>query len=210
MGNFSDGVYVYTSGYCSDGVYVYTLEDHSDGISVYTLEDHSHGVSAKSAKSDAIYADTERSDHKYGVTTPDKMMAMSFDTSSSNVAEYFPVTEDVEPGTVLVIGEDSKLQTSGKAYDTTVAGIVSTAPGVALGTNETGNAGEELIAVAGRVPCKVDATYAPIMPGDLLTTSDTQGHAMKATNPQIGTILGKALEPLDSGTGVIEVLVTLQ
>jgi len=87
---------------------------------------------------------------------------------------------------------------------------VSTAPGVSLGTNETGNAGEKLIAVAGRVPCKVDATYAPIEPGDLLTTSDTPGHAMKAADPQIGTILGKALEPLDSGTGVIEVLVTLQ
>ena len=134
----------------------------------------------------------------------------SFNPGGADLAEYFPVAEDPEPGTVMVIGENSKLQSSGKAYDTTVAGIVSIAPGVALGTNETGNEGEKLIAVAGRVPCKVDATYAPIMPGDLLTTSDTQGHAMKATDPQIGTILGKALEPLDSGTGVIEVLVTLQ
>jgi hypothetical protein len=141
-----------------------------------------------------------------------------YDTSCSDIAEYFPVTEEPEPGTVMVIGENSKLECSTTAYDTTVAGIVSTAPGVSLGTNETGNAGEKLIAVAGRVPCKVDASYAPIMPGDLLTTSDTPGHAMKAQPVVIGgveiyrpgTTLGKALEPLDSGTGVIEVLVTLQ
>ncbi len=146
------------------------------------------------------------------------MLAMSYDTGSSDVAEYFAVAEDPEPGTVMVIGVDSKLQSSGKAYDTTVAGIVSTAPGVSLGTNETGNIGEKLIAVAGRVPCKVDASYASVKPGDLLTTSDTPGHAMKAQPAVIGeveiyrpgTTLGKALEPLDSGTGVIEVLVTLQ
>jgi hypothetical protein len=112
----------------------------------------------------------------------------------------------------------SRLRCSTEAYDTTVAGIVSTAPGVSLGTKEDGNDGEKLIAVAGRVPCKVDASYAPIMPGDLLTTSDTSGHAMKAQPVEIGgieiyrpgTTIGKALEPLDSGTGTIEVLVTLQ
>jgi hypothetical protein len=134
----------------------------------------------------------------------------SFHSGGADIAEYFSVDEDPEPGTVLVIGKDSKLQCSTTAYDTTVAGIVSTSPGVSLGTNEEGNESENLIAVAGRVPCKVDASYAPIKPGDLLTTSDTPGYAMKATKPQIGTILGKALEPLDSGRGVIEVLVTLQ
>ena len=144
--------------------------------------------------------------------TADKMCAMSYDTGCADVAEYFPAPEDPEPGTVMTIDPAgaSKLRSSGKAYDTTVAGIVSTAPGVSLGTKEDGNDGEKLIAVAGRVPCKVDASYAPITPGDLLTTSDTPGHAMKATDPAIGTILGKALEPLDAGTGTIEVLVTLQ
>ncbi len=68
------------------------------------------------------------------------------------------------------------------------------------------------------MPCKVDASYAAIKPGDLLTTSDTPGHAMKAQPVEIegieiygpGTTIGKALEPLDSGTGTIEVLVMLQ
>jgi len=210
-GDGSKGVSAHTSGDYSEGVYAYTYGDNSEGVCAYTYGDNSEGVCAYSKKADAIYADTARSDHKYGVRTPDKMCAEEgYDTSCSDIAEYFSVAEDPEPGTVMVIGEDSKLQCSCTAYDTTVAGIVSTAPGVSLGTNDDGNIGEKLIAVAGRVPCKVDATYAPIIPGDLLTTSDTPGHAMKATAPQIGTILGKALEPLDSGTGVIEVLVTLQ
>ena len=146
--------------------------------------------------------------------------ASGYTTGGIDVAEYFPTPEDPEPGTVMVIDPagGSKLMSSMNAYDTTVAGIVSTAPGVSLGTKEDGNDGERLIAVAGRVPCKVDASYAQIMPGDLLTTSDTPGHAMKAQPVEIGgieiyrpgTTIGKALEPLDAGTGTIEVLVTLQ
>jgi hypothetical protein len=222
FGNHSGGVIASTSGYNSDGIIAFTSGDDSDGVSASTWGDDSDGVSAStwgddsagfsaySDKSDGIYGETGRSDHRYGVCTDDYMYALRYEGGGGDIAEYFAVAEDVEPGTVLIIGEDSKLQSSITAYDTTVAGIVSTAPGVSLGANETGNAGEKLIAVAGRVPCKVDASYASVKPGDLLTTSDTRGHAMKATNPQIGTILGKALEPLESGTGVIEVLVTLQ
>ena len=227
--NFNPGVRIETTGDYSSGVRVSTSGD-SDGVVAHSPrgtgvrgvstdfegvwgESTNHfGVLGHSSNNDAIFADTLRADHKYGVHTPDKIKAMSYDTSSSDVAEYFAVDEDVEAGTVMVIDPagDSKLRCSTEAYDTTVAGIVSTAPGMSLGINEEGNEGEKLIAVAGRVPCKVDATYAPIKPGDLLTTSDTPGYAMKVTNPQIGTILGKALEPLDSGREVIEVLVTLQ
>ena len=57
---------------------------------------------------------------------------------------------------------------------------------------------------------KVDASYAPIQVGDLLTTSDTPGYAMKAADPKVGTIIGKALAPLESGQGVIPVFITLQ
>ena len=218
QGDDSPGVFTSTRGDNSFGLSAVTSGDLSPGVAVTTSGDDSPGVFAESAKSDGIYAETDRYDHKYGVRTLDYMYAAQYDTGSSDVAEYFPTPEDPKPGTVMVIGEDSKLQSSGKVYDTTVAGIVSTAPGVSLGTNETGNIGEKLIAVAGRVPCKVDASYAPIEPGDLLTTSDTPGHAMKAQPVVIGgieiyrpgTTLGKALEPLDSGTGVIEVLVTLQ
>ena len=68
------------------------------------------------------------------------------------------------------------------------------------------------LALVGRVPCKVDATERPIKPGDLLVSSSTPGHAMKCTSkrPAAGTVIGKALEGLEKGTGVIQVLVTLR
>jgi len=66
------------------------------------------------------------------------------------------------------------------------------------------------VALAGRVPVKVDAGYGSIRAGDQLTTSPTPGHAMRADDPLPGTIIGKALEGLESGTGVIHVLVMLR
>ena len=62
------------------------------------------------------------------------------------------------------------------------------------------------------MPCKVSAENGAIRTGDLLVTSNTPGHAMKGTDParMLGAIVGKALEPLEGGTGVILVLVTLQ
>ena len=66
------------------------------------------------------------------------------------------------------------------------------------------------MAVSGVALCKVDAGYGSIRAGDLLTTSPTRGHAMRAADPVPGTLLGKALEPLDVGTGTIRVLVMLR
>ena len=66
------------------------------------------------------------------------------------------------------------------------------------------------VSLAGRIPVKVDASYGSIAIGDLLTTSATPGHAMRADTPVPGTVIGKALEPLDRGTGVIKVLVMLR
>jgi hypothetical protein len=68
------------------------------------------------------------------------------------------------------------------------------------------------VALAGRVGCRVDATASPIMVGDLLTTSATPGHAMKADDPARvhGAVIGKALQSQPAGTGVIPILVALQ
>jgi hypothetical protein len=66
--------------------------------------------------------------------------------------------------------------------------------------------------LAGTAYCKVDATYGGIQVGDLLTTSPTPGYAMKVTDASraFGAVLGKALRPLASGTGLVPVLVALQ
>jgi len=68
------------------------------------------------------------------------------------------------------------------------------------------------IALLGKTCCKVDTQYSPIEVGDLLTTSSTPGHAMKATDPvrAFGSIIGKALHSLNSTTGTIPILIALQ
>ena len=138
--------------------------------------------------------------------------------SGGDCAEDFDVRdasfEVATPGTVMVIAEDSKVEPCSSPYDTRVVGIVSgagdTRPGVILGRMEEVE-GRRPIALNGRVYCKVDASYGAIGPGDLLTTSATPGHAMRAgTTPEAaGAIVGKAMADLDEGTGVIPVLVTL-
>jgi hypothetical protein len=68
------------------------------------------------------------------------------------------------------------------------------------------------IALIGKVYCKVDAQYGAIEVGDLLTSSQTPGHAMRASegNRAFGAILGKALRPFRGGRGLIPILVALQ
>jgi hypothetical protein len=217
--DYSEGVSASTEGDYSEGVSAWTHGDYSEGVSAVTYGNYSEGVYARSVRSDGVYAETDRTDHKWGVYSEDYIGSqVGFQTSPHDLAEYMPVSEEVTPGTVVVIAKGGILQPSAKEYDTHVAGIVSTAPGFTLGMNESGNRGEVQIALAGRVPCKVDASNGPIREGDLLTTSNRPGYAMRADPVDIGgveiyrpgTILGKALGTLESGTGTIEVLVTLQ
>ncbi len=134
-----------------------------------------------------------------------------------DVAEWVPSVQKLSAGTVVVLdaARTNHVVASSTPYDTKVAGVVSAEPGVILGA-----AGEDKLKVAttGRVRVKVDATRAPIRVGDLLVTSDTEGVAMKSEPVEVGgrklhapgTIIGKALEPLEAGTGEILVLLSLQ
>lgn len=122
-----------------------------------------------------------------------------------------------EPGDLMIVDSSTnrQLMLAEQSYSTLVAGIYSTKPGVLATTHkmdEAGLRGEVPLAVMGIVPCKVSAENGPIQRGDLLVTSSTPGHAMKGTdrNRMLGAVVGKALEPLSEGKGVIEVLVTLQ
>jgi len=134
-----------------------------------------------------------------------------------DVAEWVPSKQRLAAGTVVVldIAHNNHVTTSAVAYDTRVAGVVSAQPGIALG--EAGE-GKALIATTGRVKVRVDATRAPIRVGDLLVTGDTPGVAMRSQPLELGgvpihrpgTLIGKALEPLDKGTGEILVLLSLQ
>jgi hypothetical protein len=138
-------------------------------------------------------------------------------TVGQDCAEDFDVagTETIEAGTVMVIDQVGTLQQSEKAYDKRVAGVVSGAgdfkPAILLGTQIAGT-NRTPIALLGKVYCKVDARYAPVEVGDLLTTSPTAGHAMKADDPfkAFGAVIGKALRPLAAGQEMIPILIALQ
>jgi hypothetical protein len=134
-----------------------------------------------------------------------------------DVAEWVPSTQKLSAGTVVVLDSErtNHVLASTTSYDTKVAGVISARPGIALGE---GGEGKSLVATTGRVKVKVDATRSPIKVGDLLVTSDVEGVAMRSEPIEIGgrkmhapgTIIGKALEPLASGTGEILVLLSLQ
>ncbi len=157
-------------------------------------------------------------------------------TGPADFAEMFQVTsgaESVEPGDVLVIDPASArgVRRSSSARSTHVLGIFSTNPGFVgserqweelespapdgerktLDRSDMARLYDEVpVAMIGVVPCKVSAENGPIQPGDLLVTSSTPGYAMRDEDPKNGTIVGKALEPLASGTGKIRIAVTLQ
>jgi len=120
-----------------------------------------------------------------------------------------------EPGDVLVIGDgvEGEVQKSAEPYSTMVAGIFATKPGVIGRRQSLVKDAEEIpMAMVGIVPTKVTAENGSIHRGDLLVTSSTSGYAMKGTDRSrlVGAVIGKAMGSLETGTGVIEVLVTLQ
>lgn len=134
-----------------------------------------------------------------------------------DIAEWVPAKTDLTPGTVVILNHerDNEVMASNGAYDTSVAGVVSLQAGLNLGIP---GEGKEAIATTGRVKVRVDATAAPIRIGDLLVTSDIPGTAMRSQPMDLngrkfhqpGTIIGKALQPLDAGQGEILVLLSLQ
>jgi hypothetical protein len=141
-------------------------------------------------------------------------------TGGSDIAEPFDIeaTGVIKPGMVLAIDSENpgKLEIAEKTYDRCVAGIVSGAggiqPGMVMGQSGSLADGEYPVALTGRVYCWANASNGAIEPGDLLTTSDTPGHAMKVTDytKAQGAIIGKAMTSLDEGTGLVLVLVSLQ
>jgi hypothetical protein len=139
----------------------------------------------------------------------------SFTGGGADVAERIDVSEAVEPGDVVEIDPDNpgKFRKAREALSTRVAGVISTAPGVVLGNQRAeSNDARPILALAGRVPVKATAKYGAIAVGDLLVSSPIPGYAMKCPEKSqcIGAVIGKALEPLAEGSGLIEVQVVLR
>jgi hypothetical protein len=146
-------------------------------------------------------------------------------TGGSDLSETFDVavpqslgidnSVTVEAGMVVSIDSEvpGRLLVSTKAYDGTVAGVISGAggvnPGMLMGQRGTIAEGQHPVALTGRVYVKATTANGTIRPGDLLTTSEVPGHAMKATDRDraFGCVLGKAMTSLDDATGLVLVLV---
>jgi hypothetical protein len=160
-----------------------------------------------------------------GTMTPGARLSVNGDVEvtgdirllGADCAENFDVSEAeaAEPGTVMVIDQEGTLKPSEQAYDKRVAGVVSGAegykPGIVLDEQKS-EADRMPVALIGKVACKVDARHSPIEVGDLLTSSSTSGHAMKADDPlrAFGAVIGKALHSLKGGQDIIPVLIALQ
>jgi hypothetical protein len=135
----------------------------------------------------------------------------------ADLAERFDAPPDAEPGTVMAIDAASpgRLEVADTPYCRTVAGVVSGAngldAGVELGKGEK-REGTVAVALTGRVWVKCDATRRAIHAGDLLTTADRAGYAMAVEDHDRaqGAILGKAMSSLETGTGMVLALVSLQ
>jgi hypothetical protein len=141
-------------------------------------------------------------------------------TGGADFAESIAIRGDrhsYEPGDVLAIDEETDRQAklSDEPYSTRVIGIYSTKPGTLSSVHpmDAAEFAREIpVAVVGIVPCKVTAANGAIRRGDLLVSSSLPGYAMKATDRTLtaGAIVGKAMQELSAGEGIIEVLVTLE
>jgi hypothetical protein len=125
-------------------------------------------------------------------------------TYAADLAEYYEGDREYEVGTVLVFGGDKEVTVSNIKGDTRVAGIVS--DNAAFVMYEACPGFKNLVALQGRVPCKV---VGKINKGDILVTSGIAGVAVAAGNDvKVGTVVGKALKDYDSDhIGTLEIAV---
>jgi hypothetical protein len=136
---------------------------------------------------------------------------------NKDIAECFEVEDALEcsPGTVMVMGDAGVLVPCSRGYDKRAVGVVSGAgtlqAAITLGASVEAAASAK-IALVGTAYCRVDADFAPIEIGDLVTTSATVGHGMKASDQSssFGAIIGKALAPLAYGQGIVPILLSFR
>jgi hypothetical protein len=161
-----------------------------------------------------LMQDPSGSSARFRVTSAGNVQADgTFTSPAADLAERIDIHGAAGPGDVVEIdpnGEGS-FRLCATPRSSLVAGVISTRPGVVLNDHTLvarPNDARPALALAGQVPVKVTSENGAIRPGDLLVSSSTPGHAMRAdAAPAAGTIIGKALQSLDSGSGTIRMLV---
>jgi hypothetical protein len=135
----------------------------------------------------------------FGTVYADIFEGIATQAQYADLAENYVADLQYEPGTVVAFGGEFEITIADDATRA-VAGIVSTKPAYLM-NSECQGAHVIALALQGRVPCKV---RGKIRKGDMLI-SGGDGYARPSPNPQLGTVVGKALEDFDGLDGVIEV-----
>lgn len=203
-----------------------TYQDNKDSYGIWALSSYEGIYCYGSGRGLYCYSSGTAAGYFWGKKVITTHQKTSGDTMYvSDIAELIPCSSNVGAGDVVVInpGKDREVIKCSKEVDVSVVGVISGSPHFSLGDKEKANKLEpdknyQYIALKGLVYANVNSDYGEIKSGDLLTTSPTPGHAMKAkpvdevdgypVYPQ-GCIVGKALEPLKSGKGRILILVCL-
>jgi hypothetical protein len=135
-------------------------------------------------------------------TTFNTVFAKATTAQYADLAENYAADAEYEPGTVVDFGGNAEVTISNESGSTRIAGVVSTQPAYLMNSHMEA---EHVAAVAlmGRVPVKV---IGPVRKGDMMV-SDGAGRAKSATRPEMGSVIGKALENFDGAYGMIEVVI---
>jgi hypothetical protein len=211
------GVFGKCGGVGTDGGGAGVWGDSDSGPGVSGTSNGSVGVDAKTQSGPAALRAVHAGGGNAGYFEGNVVVTGDITLPTADCAEDFNIGAELllEPGTVVVLGQEGALFPSLKAYDKRVAGVISGAgeyrPGIILDKQET-RSERQPVSLLGKVFCKVDAEYGAIEAGDQLTTSPTPGHAMKAADQAraFGSVIGKALRSFSDGKGLIPILIALQ
>jgi hypothetical protein len=219
------GIFTESAGPGIGGSAIYARANHDDdGIAIRAISNSSASTLyvTNQGSGDLIRASRGDGTLRFRVENDGRTtVSVLAITGGVDLAERFDVAAasgEVAPGLAVCIDVDypGRLLVCTKAYDHTVAGVVSGAggiePGMVLGQEGSPADGDYPVALTGRVYVWADASAGPIEPGDLLTTSDIPGHVIRVSDyaRAQGAIIGKAMSSLEGGQGLILVLVSLQ
>lgn len=197
-----------------------------DWVGTYGFSTNNNGVWGRSANGTGVYGSADGNGvGVYGISATGYAgwfqgrvrVGILEIAGGSDLAEKFAVDREAAPGTVMAIDpkHPGALCVAEGAYSRAVAGVISGANNLNAGMvlpDAGGALGAQPIAMTGRVWVRCTAAGGAIIPGDLLTTSDAAGKAMKVTDfdRAHGATIGKAMTALESGDGLVLALVSLQ
>jgi hypothetical protein len=154
-----------------------------------------------------------RAVHALGDSFFEGNLRVSKDGQEECIAKFFRLDQRdvVTPGDLLVGTDESfVLSRSKHPYSTNVLGVCVGSANLVFGKESKGLE-YALVALLGIARVHVDATQGSIVPGDLLVSGLSSGHAIKADTNKLkpGMLVAKALEPQKRDKGTILCLLSL-